>query len=157
MLHFHNPPDYDILYPQSTFRLKVVAEDAVTVESTEHKRTSDYQLINISIDREDEPNVFINSRYEPSEPPTYSIELLEDGIWEWRKSSYDLNGTQMRFLAKDLDYEIDTSPEKDDYSPPIWSVQTEALKGDVILSPDIEDADYDPKAKRWSVPTYLRG
>ena len=156
MLSFNNPPDYDTLYPQNTFRLKVVAEDAISIESTEHKRTSDFQLIDVIIDREDEPNVFINSRYEPSDPPTYSIELLEDGIWEWRKSSYDLNGTQMRLVGKDLDYENESAPEKDDYTQPVWSVQTEALKGEVILSPEIEDVDYEPKGKRWSVPTYLR-
>ena len=156
MLRFITPPDYDALYPLNTFRLKVTVQDAISIESNVHKRTSTYQLLNIIIDREDEPNVFINSRYEPSEPPTYSIELLEDGVWEWRKSSYDLNGTQMRLVAKDLDYEIESAPDKDDYDQPIWSVQTQPLKGEVILSPDIEDSDYDPKAKRWSVPTYLR-
>ena len=67
MLSFNNPPDYDTLYPQNTFRLKVVAEDAISIESTEHKRTSDFQLIDVIIDREDD-NVFINSRYEPSDP-----------------------------------------------------------------------------------------
>jgi hypothetical protein len=156
MLRFINPPDYDTLYPQNTFRLKVQVEDALSIESNLHKRTSSYQLLNIIIDREDEPNVFINSRYEPSDPPTYSIELLEDGVWEWRKSSYDLNGTQMRLVAKDLDYENEDDPEKDDYRQPEWSVLMEPLKGEVFLSSDIEDADYDPKGKRWSVPTYLR-
>ena len=153
-LSFINPPDFDTLFPNNTFRLKVEVSDASAVESNMHKRTTSFQLIDITVEKVDEPNFFINSRYEPADPPTYFISLLEDGSFEWRLSSYDLNGTQMRLVAKDLDYENENNPEKDDYEQPKWSVEQEPLKGTVILSPEIDETNYE--SRKWSIPSSLR-
>ena len=154
LLSFLSPPDYDKLFPQNTYKLKVIVEDANSIDSIFHKRTFDFQDIDIIIENADEPNVFINTRYEPSSPPTYYIKLTEDDVWDWRMSSYDENGSQMRLVAKDLDYENTTEPSEDLYLTPEWTVLQEPLKGEVFVSPEIRDSDY--STRRWSIPKTLR-
>ena len=166
-LSFLAPPDFDTLYPQNTFELRVEVEDSKTIGSSGHTRTDDFQLFNIIIDNEDEPNVFIGSNLQPSEPPTYYISLPEDGVWEWRMSFTDLNGSQTRLAAKDLDWENTTEStgeeennlgDNDFYSRPAWVVVKEPIKG--FINPELEgkielDSTF-YQTRKWSVPKSLR-